>query len=130
MWRNKNMKILNKTLFIFCLLFCATAYSQEDAYKAVCDQMPEPVGGYEAIYKSMSYPEMAKKAGIQGKVYLLAYINEKGGVDDVKVVKSLGGGCDEAAVEAVKKTKFTQGKLQGQSVKVKLTIPINFKLKF
>jgi hypothetical protein len=62
------MKIQFISLFIFCLLVCTTAYSQDDEYKAVCDQMPEPVGGYEAIYKTMSYPEMARKAGRQGKV--------------------------------------------------------------
>ncbi|MFO7445555.1 MAG: energy transducer TonB [Ignavibacteriaceae bacterium] len=125
------MDLIKKiSITAFFILFNILLLSQEDPYKPVADEMPEPVGGYEAIYKIIEYPDIAKKAGVQGKVYLLAYINEKGGVDDVKVVKGLGAGCDEAAIDAVKKQKFNPGKVQGQAVKVKLTIPIIFKLKF
>ncbi len=42
--------------------------------------MPEPVGGLEALYKKISYPEIAKRTNVEGRVYLLAYINENGGV--------------------------------------------------
>ena len=54
---------------------------------------------------------------------------ENGDVDDVKVVKGIGGGCDEATIEAVKKTKFTPGKLGGKPAKVKMSLQIQFKLK-
>ena len=60
-------------------------YDQETEYLAFCDQMPQPIGGLPAIYELIEYPEMAKRSGVEGKVYVLAFINESGGVDDVKV---------------------------------------------
>jgi len=112
---------------LFCFLNTGIS-PQEDPYKPIVDQMPEPVGGYESIYKKIEYPMSAKKMGTQGKVYLLVYISEKGDVDEVKVVKGIGAGCDEAAAEAIKKAKFSPGKLQGSPVKVKLTVPVIFKI--
>jgi len=97
-------------------------------YLAFTDQMPEPIGGLPAIYKLIEYPEMAKRAGVEGKVYVLAFINEEGGVDDVKVVKGIGAGCDEATIEAVKKTKFNPGQAAGKPTKVKMSLQIQFKL--
>ncbi len=100
-----------------------------DQYHPTAEKMPSPIGGLPAIYKKISYPEIARKAGIQGKVYVMALVNENGGVDDVKVLKGIGGGCDEAAVEAVKATKFTPGQIKGKNVKVKVALPIVFRLK-
>ena len=101
---------------------------QEDPYVPFAEVMPEPVGGIEAIYKNVEYPALARKAGIEGKVYLLVYINEDGNVDDVKVLKSVAGGCDDAAVKAVRATKYTPGKNGGVPIKVKLSLCINFKM--
>ncbi len=103
--------------------------NEGEEYLAFAEKMPEPVGGLPAIYKLIKYPEIAKKAGIEGKVYVLAFINENGGVDDVKVVKGIGGGCDEATVKAVKKTKFSPATAEGKNVKVKMSLQIQFKLK-
>ncbi len=100
----------------------------DEAYLAFAEAMPEPVDGYTTMFKKIVYPDVAKNAGIEGKLYLLVYVNENGGVDDIKVVKSLGGGCDEAAIKAVKDTKFKPGKNAGVAVKVKLSIPVVFKL--
>jgi protein TonB len=101
---------------------------KENAYLPVVDVMPEPVGGIAAIARKVVYPEAAKKFGIEGKVYLVAYINESGDVDDVKVLKGLQGGCDEAATKALKETKFNPGKQGGTAVKSQLSIPISFKI--
>jgi len=101
---------------------------QEDPYAAFAEVMPEPVGGIAAIAKKISYPEMARRNGIEGKVYVLVMVNEKGGVDEVKVIRGIGAGCDEAAVKAVKESKFVAGKNKGAAVKVKLSLPISFKL--
>ena len=101
---------------------------KDELYKPFAEVMPLPVGGIESIYKKITYPEAAKKAGVEGKVYLLVYINENGDVDDVKVIKGLYGGCDEAAVEAVKNSKFTPAEDKGIPIKVKLTLQIIFKL--
>ncbi len=72
---------------------------------------------------------MAQKAGIEGKVYLLVYINESGGVDDVKVVKGIGGGCDEEAANVLKGHKFSSAEHNGAAVKSKLSLAIQYKLK-
>jgi protein TonB len=126
------IKIFFTTLFIITSTFAEVEKindnQQNDEYLAFAEQMPEPVGGLEGIYKLIKYPELAVKAGVQGKVYVLAFINEDGKVDDVKVVKGIGAGCDEATVEAVKKSKFTPGKSAGKNVKVKMSLQIQFKL--
>jgi len=101
---------------------------QEEAYAAFAEVMPEPVGGLQSIVKKIAYPEMARKNGIEGKVYVLVMVNEKGGVDGVKVIRGIGAGCDEAAIKAVKECKFTPGKNKGANVKVKLSLPIVFRL--
>nr|HPN38001.1 energy transducer TonB [Melioribacteraceae bacterium] len=54
--------------------------------------------------------------------------NENGDVAKVELIKGIGAGCDEAAMDAVKQTKFKPGKQRGKSVKVQVAIPILFKL--
>ena len=101
-----------------------------NTYLAFAEKMPAPVGGLKAIYENIKeYPKVAEKAGIQGKVFVLAYVDEKGNCEKVDVVKGIGGGCDEAAIEAVKATKFTPGSHKGVTSKVKLSLSIVFKLK-
>ena len=101
---------------------------KDELYKPFAQVMPEPKDGLQSIYSKIKYPSDAQKAGVEGKVYLLIYIDDQGNVDDVKVLKGLGAGCDEAAVAAVKDTKFTPGKDNGAAIKVKLSLPITFKL--
>lgn len=126
----KNKINLISSLAIFMILFAyARANAQSDGYLPFAEVMPQPIGGMESIYKHISYPEMAKNAGVEGKVYVLVFINQQGHVDDVKVLKGIGGGCDEAAVNGIKEVKFSPGKQAGQPVKVKLSLPIDFKLR-
>jgi len=103
-------------------------FIEEDPYQPFAEVMPEPEGGIQAIHKSIKYPEIARRLKIEGKVYLLIYVSETGKVDDVKVIKSLGGGCDEAAVNAIKAMKFSPGKNGGAPVKVKMSLAITFKM--
>jgi len=97
-------------------------------YLAEFDEMPFPVGGLKAIQEKIVYPEEAKSQGVEGKVFVTAFINENGVVEKAEVLKGIGGGCDKAALEAVYKTKFSPGKKEGQPVKVQISIPIVFKL--
>ena len=105
-----------------------TSKELNDVYLKMTDEMAKPVGGLSAIQKKIIYPEIAKRAGIEGKVYIQAFIDEKGDVVKTKILKGIGSGCDEAAMEAVGKTKFTPGKLRGKLVKVQEVVPIVFKL--
>jgi len=101
---------------------------EEIQYFEVVEEMPEPIGGIEAIQKKIVYPEIAKRAGVEGKVYILAYVDENGNVTKTEVLKGIGAGCDEAAEKAVRETKFKPGKQRGKPVKVKVAVPIIFKL--
>ena len=101
---------------------------EEPQYFVAVEDMPEPIGGIAAIQSKIVYPEIAKRAGVEGKVYVKAYVNENGDVTKVEIQKGLGAGLDEAAMKAVKETKFKPGKQRGKPVKVQVSIPIVFKL--
>lgn len=101
---------------------------EEPTYFVAVEEMPEPIGGIKAIQEKIIYPEIAKRAGVEGKVYILAFVDESGTVTKAHVLKGIGAGCDEAALNAVLKTKFKPGKQRGKPVKVQVSIPVIFKL--
>ncbi len=101
---------------------------EEPQYFVAVEEMPEPIGGIAAIQSKIVYPEIAKRAGVEGRVYVLAFVDETGTVTKVEIIKGLGAGLDEAALNAVKQTKFKPGKQRGKPVKVQVSIPIIFKL--
>lgn len=94
----------------------------------VADVLPEPVGGVSAIQSKIVYPEIAIRARVQGRVYVKAYVDEKGIVKKVELIKGIGAGCDEEALSAVKKTLFFPGQQRGRNVKVQVTVPVMFEL--
>lgn len=94
------------------------------------DEAPTPIGGFAAIQRNLKYPEIARKAGIEGTVFVEAVIDEAGNVVSTRIVKSLGhSGCDEAAVEAIRKVKWKPAKQRDKAVKVRISIPVKFRLK-
>ena len=104
------------------------AASEEPQYFVAVENMPEPIGGIAAIQNKIVYPEIAKRAGVEGTVYIKAYVNKKGIVTKAVVLKGIGAGCDEAALKAVKETKFKPGSQRGKPVNVMVSIPVVFKL--
>ena len=81
------------------------------------------------IYKvDPEYSEEARKAKYSGSVLLQIVVDTEGRARDILVVKSLGMGLDEKAVEAVQKWKFKPGMKGGQAVNVRATIEVNFRL--
>lgn len=100
---------------------------EEPAFFVAVEQMPEPIGGLADIQKRVIYPSVALQTGIEGKVYVRAMVNEAGVVTQTEILKGIGAGCDEAAADAVAKTKFKPGIQRGKPVKVQITIPIVFK---
>ena len=99
----------------------------EEFFIAV-EEMPTIIGGITGLMKNVVYPPLAVRAGLQGRVTVIAFVNEKGDVVKANVLKGIGVGCDEAALAAVLKTKFTPGKQRGKPVKTRLSIPIEFRL--
>ena len=100
----------------------------EPVFFVAVQQMPEPIGGIAAIQKLITYPEIAKRAGVQGRVYVQAYVDELGNVTKVELIKGIGAGCDEEAMNAVNSVKFLPGKQRDKPVKVKMYIPLLFRL--
>ena len=100
----------------------------EPVFFVAVEQMPEPIGGIAAIQKLIVYPEIAKRAGVQGRVYIKAYVDETGKVTKVELIRGIGAGCDEAAMKAVNSVMFKPGKQRGKPVKVQVTVPVLFKL--
>jgi protein TonB len=95
----------------------------------IVEQMPELIGGLSELQKKITYPEIAKKAGVEGRVIVQFVVNEQGNVTDPVVVRGIGAGCDEEAIRAVQTAKFTPGKQRGKPVRVKMSLPITFRLK-
>ncbi len=100
----------------------------EPVFFVAVEQMPEPIGGIAAIQKLIVYPEIAKRAGVQGRVFVKAYVDETGKVNKVELIRGIGAGCDEAAMKAVNSVMFKPGKQRGKPVKVQVTVPVLFKL--
>lgn len=94
----------------------------------VVEKQPELIGGLAKLQKSIKYPELARKAGIEGRVFVQFVVDERGNVVNPVVIRGIGGGCDEAAVEAVRDAKFKPGMQRGRPVKVQYSLPIVFKL--
>ncbi|MEJ2055699.1 MAG: energy transducer TonB, partial [Calditrichaceae bacterium] len=74
------------------------------------------------------YPDLARKAGIEGIVVITVTIGKDGKVEDAKVFKSLPM-LDEAALKAAKKCTFKPAKQRDKTVRVKMNIPFHFRLK-
>jgi len=99
------------------------------------EEMPEFEGGVSGIMRyvgqNISYPEGAKVVGKEGTVYVSFVVNEVGNVENVKVMKGIGYGCDEEVVRVITKMPRWKkvGKNNGQPVKVRFNIPVAFRLK-
>ncbi len=99
----------------------------------VVESMPEFPGGEANLYKflaeNIKYPQMAKESGIQGRVFVTFVVERDGSVTDVRVLRGIGGGCDEEAIRVVKAMpKWTPGKQRGKSVRVQYNLPVKFTL--
>ncbi|WP_249067047.1 energy transducer TonB [Halalkalibaculum roseum] len=71
---------------------------------------------------------MARKAGIEGQVYVQFVVNKEGNVEDPRVTRGIGGGADDEALRCVKQSKFKPGRQRGQPVRVQYSLPVIFKL--
>lgn len=104
-----------------------------DEIFTIVEDQPEFPGGMQAFYnfvgKKMKYPSQARRMGIEGRVYVEFIVDKDGSVTNVRSVKGIGAGCDEEAVRVMKTVpKFKPGKQRGRPVKVKMVMPIYFKL--
>jgi protein TonB len=82
------------------------------------------------LYSNVKYPAMAKDANIQGVVYLNFEISEKGNIKDIKILRGIGGGCDEESIRVVKMMpQIVPGQQRGKPARVTYNLPLRFSLK-
>jgi len=97
--------------------------------------MPELPGGggnltiVQVIQKLIVYPQKAISENIQGRVFISFTVQEDGSLQNARVVKGIGGGCDEAVLTAISQLpRFTPAKQAGKPVPIAFTLPITFRI--
>lgn len=105
----------------------APAEDEQEVFVAV-EQMPEIIGGVARLYELVEYPDMARRAGIEGLVVVGMVVEPDGSGSSWVIIKSAGPILDEAALAAVKRLTFRPGRQRSRAVRVKFNIPIRFRL--
>jgi len=144
------MKIIQifGTLLFFSISFVAQAQEyktltqqQKDSIAQASDEiydvvevMPMFPGGVDSlkafIDKNMVYPDLAKESYITGTVYMSVVVERDGSLSFIKVIRGIGGGCDEEAQLLIQKMpRWVPGTQRGIPVRTRCNIPIIFKLK-
>jgi protein TonB len=106
---------------------------EEPEIFTIVEEMPSFPGGeaklFQYLGENMKYPAMARDAGITGVVYVTFVVKEDGKIDGVRILRGVGGGCDEEAIRVVKgMPRWKPGKQRGKSVRVQYNLPIRFVL--
>ena len=113
--------------------FVTTSKSEDSLYEVV-DIQPQYKEGQNELYKflaqNVKYPEIARKNGIEGTVYIGFIVEKDGTLTNFRVIRGIGAGCNEDAMLVVKATqgKWKAGSIQGKNVRTKYSIPIKFNL--
>ncbi len=99
----------------------------------VVETMPSFPGGDAALFKFLSenvkYPVIAQENGIQGRVICQFVVNRDGSIVDVVVVRPVDQSLDKEAIRVIKSMpRWTPGRQRGKAVRVKYTLPVNFRL--
>ncbi|NBB75071.1 MAG: TonB family protein [Bacteroidetes bacterium] len=102
---------------------------EEQEVFIVVEDRPELIGGMAALQQAVEYPEFAKKAGIEGRVFVQFVVDEQGNVTNPQVTRGVHKLLDQAALEAVREMKFKPGKQRGKAVKVQMSLPVTFRLR-
>lgn len=130
------MKSLQTSIFSF-LIFLGSAgsiFAQGFNPYEVVEHHPEPSVGhvafYQYIHQNIYQTPEAHKNGVHGKVFIEFVVDADGSLADITVVKGLGNGLDEIAVDLIRQSpKWKPGVQKGKAVAVKMTLPIYFSQK-
>ena len=107
---------------------------EEEEIFTIVEKMPTFPGGEAELFKwlgkNIQYPTMAQDAGIQGVVFVTFVVEKDGSVTGVRVLRGIGGGCDEEAIRRVKQMpRWEPGEQRGKPVKVQYNLPVRFTLR-
>jgi protein TonB len=104
----------------------------DDEIFVFVESMPEPEGGLEGFYKllkkHMKYPSRAQRNHTSGRVFVEFTVGKDGKLTNMKVIKSVGDGCDEEALRVLAMSKWKPGKQRGVPVNVRMVQAINFQI--
>ena len=100
---------------------------EQEIFVAV-EEQPQLVGGMQALYDEVDYPDFARRAGIEGRVVVQFVVDEEGNVTDPRALTSPHSSLEEEAIRAVSEMKFTPGKQRNRAVRVQMSLPVMFEL--
>ena len=107
---------------------------EADDFFTIVEEEASFPGGNKAwakfLNKNLKYPKMAKRMGIEGRVYLSFIVDTDGTISDIEVLRGIGGGCNEEAIRVLKASpNWNPGRQRGNAVKSRFQFFITFKLK-
>lgn len=105
----------------------------EEEIFVISQELPRFPGGESALYKylgnNIDYPIMAQETGVKGVVYITFVVEKDGSITDIRIIRSIGGGCDEEAIRVINEMpKWSPGKNFTKPVRVQFTLPVRFVL--
>lgn len=105
----------------------------EEKIFVIVEQNASFPGGEKArvryLIENIHYPTMARESGIQGMVYVTFVVERDGSITDVRVLRGIGGGCDEEAVRVVTNMpRWIPGRQRNKPVRVQFNLPVRFTL--
>lgn len=98
------------------------------------EKQAQPPGGIQEflkyVYSNVKYPKAARRAGIEGRVFVTFVVEKDGSLTDVRSMKPLGYGLDEEVIEAINNypEKWAPAKQRGRPARQRFQVPIKFKL--
>lgn len=100
----------------------------------IVEEMPTFPGGDQALLEYMAkntkYPPLARENGLQGIVVVTFVVDEGGRINNVQILRGIGGGCDEEAIRVVQSMPaWKPGKQRGMPVRVQYNLPFRFTLR-
>lgn len=141
------------TIFRFALLLSVTLFSglrpgraqqvvaqdlrqqpgQTGEIYTIVEKQPSFPGGEKALQQYIKqhrvYPDIARKAGVSGRVFVSFVINTDGSIQNVELLKGIGMGCDEQAIHLVQTMpNWIPGSQSGKAIRVKYNLPVAFGL--
>jgi TonB family protein len=100
----------------------------------ILEEPPKPIGGmsafYQYVHETMQYPPQARKMLVEGRVFCEFVVNRDGSIQDVRIIRGIGAGCDEEAIRIIQASpQWKPGKKKGKPVRSKFNVAIVFKLR-
>ena len=117
---------LIKIVLLLLVLGCSSSFPIEKS--------PEYPGGkqklFEFLANNIKYPEEAKDLGIKGRVFAQFLVEKDGSLSNIEILRGIGYGCDKEVIRVIKlMPNWSPGMQKGKKVRVRFTLPVNFKLK-